>query len=77
MYNFTLARKSQKYKRVVMKAAPGFNPEDLLDEIKDKIIMVSVEVEEMKTSNPQLESHSYLASFTNKINLNEVKNITG
>lgn len=60
-----------------MKAAPSLELEELLDEIKDQIKKAPIEVVEVKTRNPQLQSHLYLVSFTNGINLNELQNITG
>lgn len=70
MDQFTFARKDQRFKRDMMKAAPGLKLGKLLDESREKIKIAPVDVIEMKTHNRYSESHSYLVSFTN-----EVKNI--
>lgn len=60
-----------------MKVAADFNPNNLIEEIKDQVNMSSVGVVEMKTRNLEQPSVSYLIWFKNDANINVIKNITG
>lgn len=59
-----------------MNVAPCLKPEDVVEEIKEKVNIAPIEVAEMKTRDPENGSH-YLISLKNDGNMNEMRNTNG
>lgn len=77
IYHFLFARKDQKLKNSVTKAATSLKPEELITDISGQTKVKPVDVVHMKTWDVDYQSHSYLVAVNNATHLNEIKNING
>lgn len=72
----TFARADQKVKKIVMKAAPGMDHGELTKEIEILTKKAPTDIISMN-SKKNKDSHSYLVTFNQEMDMNKIKNITG
>lgn len=72
----TFTRRDEKVKKIVLKAAPGLNLEEIKEELEFEGVPV-VEVIKLRSKSEHIESHSYQICVKKEQNLKELHKITG